>query len=352
VTPTRPRALLLSHSLSGYYAAGVRALTERADVTLLARPPDPMAPFDYAKLDLNGAEMQVEAWPWPFALLEELVERTKPDLVYSWAQSPAVWRALRRARVRHHSVSVMFTDGCWTGSSRQRALQIGFPFIRRYAFDNAFVPGVRGAEFAHRIGFPRASVLTGVFTDDITRFSSIAEDSSARWTDPSILFVGRLVPEKGTDILAEGYRRYRDSVARPWPLHVVGRGPFDGGLRELSGVTVDDFVQPDELPGIFAGAGAFVLPSRFDSWGMVVLDACAAGLPVVVSDGCGAADDLVTPANGFTVPVGDATRLAQALTTLTGADAVQRREWGRSSAEKASAYEPQRWAETLLSVCR
>ena len=47
----------------GYMAAGIRALADRSDVTVVARPPDPLAPYDYSALDLNGAELLVAEWP-------------------------------------------------------------------------------------------------------------------------------------------------------------------------------------------------------------------------------------------------------------------------------------------------
>ena len=113
------------------------------------------------------------------------------------------------------------------------------------------------------------------------------------------------------------------------------------------------FVQPDALPEIYAAAGALVLPSREDLWGVVALEACTAGLPVVVSDGCGVSEDLATPANGFTVPVGDA---ADARSGPDGSGRRRRRISG-GSGEPAAAKWPartgrMRWADTLLSAIR
>jgi glycosyltransferase involved in cell wall biosynthesis len=349
---TRPRVLLLWHSLSGYWAAGIRALTERAEVTVLVRPPDPHAPYDYAALDLNGADLQTAAWPWSFSLLDELVERTRPDVTCSIGQALGLWRALHRARRRHGTATVMFTDNVWTGRPRQRVLQLLYVPLRHYVYDAVYVPGARSTEYVHRLGFSHEAVLTGACTVDEARFASVASGNAVRWTDPRFLFCGRLVPDKAPDILAEGYRLYREGVANPWPLQIVGHGPFDGGLRETPGVTLSDFVQPDALPDIYAAAGALVLPSRYDSWGVVALEACAAGLPVVISDGCGAADEMATPANGFTVAAGDPASLAEALTTLAEASADQRREWGRNSSVIASSYGPEHWADTLLSARR
>jgi len=118
----------------------------------------------------------------------------------------------------------------------------------------------------------------------------------------------------------------------------------------MPGVTLRDFVQPKALPEIYAAAGALVLPSRCDSWGVVALEACAAGLPVVISDGCGAANEMATPANGFTVAAGDPVGLARALTCVAAASTSQRKQWGHSSSEIASSYRPERWADMLLSA--
>jgi glycosyltransferase involved in cell wall biosynthesis len=233
-------------------------------VAVLARPPDPLAPYDYSALELGQADMQVAAYPWPFALLDELVERTRPDVICVAGSGPALWHALHRARRRHHSATVMPTDYWWTGRPRQRVKQLLFRPLRRAVFDATWVPGSRSPEYAHRLGFPKEAVLTGMCTIDAARFAEVASGSAARWTEPRFLFVGRLVPEKGPDILAEAYRLCREKAADPWPLQVLGRGPFDGGLGDTPGVRMSDFVQPDAVPEVYAAAGALVLPSRED----------------------------------------------------------------------------------------
>ena len=346
---SRPRVLLLWHSLTGYVAAGIRALADRAEVTVVARPPDPLAPYDYSALDLKGAELIIADSPRPFAFVDGLVQRIRPDIVVGGSRNSGMLRAFHRARRQYGTTTVMVTDYIWSGTERQRVLQFVFTVIRPYSFDVAFVPGVRSAEYAERLGFRREAIRRGLYTID-QRFASVAAGSSARWAEPSFLFCGRLVQEKAPDILAEAYEIYRGDVASPWPLHVVGHGDFDGGLRGASGVVTHDFVQPDALPAIYADAGALILPSHFDAWGVVALEACTAGLPVVVSDGCGVASDLATPANGFTVSAGDPASLAAALTALTEATVEQRRAWGRASAEISGAFVPERWADTLLSL--
>ncbi len=234
----------------------------------------------------------------------------------------------------------MFTDNMWLGRPRQRVLQVLFVPLRHLVFDKVYVPGARATEYVHRLGFPDGAVLPGSLTLDAAPFTAVAEGSVDRWTDPRFLFCGRLVPDKAPDVMAEAYRLYRESSADPWPLQVVGHGPFDGGLGGLPGVTLSDFVQPGGASGHLrcgrcAGAAQ---PVRLV--GVVALEACAAGLPVVISDGCGAADEMATPANGFTVAGGDPSSLARALTMVAAASTDQRRQWGRRSSDIAVRIDP------------
>ena len=78
------------------------------------------------------------------------------------------------------------------------------------------------------------------------------------------------------------------------------------------GVTNMGFVQPSKQPEIFASHGVFILPSRYDPWPLVIVEACASGLPVVHTEACGSAVELVRPYfNGVSVTTDDAASLAR-----------------------------------------
>jgi len=152
---------------------------------------------------------------------------------------------------------------------------------------------------------------------------------------PVLLFVGRLVPEKGLTFLLPAFKEAQASLPN---LHLVLVG--DGPLREklqsycavnsLKNVRFVGFVEPDQLPGYYAAAHALVLPSVRETWGFVVNEAMACGLPVIVSSEVGAANEIVlNNVNGFVVPAGDSQSLAAAIVRLfrnlsTAADMGQR----------------------------
>jgi glycosyltransferase involved in cell wall biosynthesis len=129
-----------------------------------------------------------------------------------------------------------------------------------------------------------------------------------------VLYVGVLEPRKGIDTLLEAFQALPDQAAR---LLVVGGGSLASRVAQAARVDprIVAFGPATQaaLGPIYAAADLFVLPSRAEPWGLVINEAQANGLPVVVSDAVGAAADLVTPANGWVFPAGDAGQLAEIL---------------------------------------
>jgi glycosyltransferase involved in cell wall biosynthesis len=159
----------------------------------------------------------------------------------------------------------------------------------------------------------------------------IAPDSVA------IVFSGKLVDRKDpmTLLLAYERMRLRDRAT----LVFIG----DGALREslerharehaLSGVRFIGFINQTELPKLYAMCDVFALPSLFEPRGLVVNEAMACGLPVVVSDRCGCIGDIARDGdNALVHRTGDADDAAEKLDRLAG-DAALRESMGRRSRE-------------------
>jgi glycosyltransferase involved in cell wall biosynthesis len=130
------------------------------------------------------------------------------------------------------------------------------------------------------------------------------------------------------------------------PIHVVfaGSGPREPWLktecqrRGLTNVSFLGFVNQSGLPEVYAVADIFVLASEGETWGLVVNEAMAAGLPVVVSDNVGAVADLVTPGEtGYVFRSGDWGELRAHVARLA-ADPVLRRAQGEAARERSRRY--------------
>src|SRR5439155_23248491 len=104
---------------------------------------------------------------------------------------------------------------------------------------------------------------------------------------PRLLFVGRLARQKGCDLLLEALARPA-LAGRAWTLTIVGAGPEEADLRRRAAalgprVRFAGPEPPARIPGRLAEADALVLPSRAESFGVVVAEALAAGVPVLAT---------------------------------------------------------------------
>jgi glycosyltransferase involved in cell wall biosynthesis/predicted metal-dependent phosphoesterase TrpH len=185
---------------------------------------------------------------------------------------------------------------------------------------------------------------------DLARFSPAARDATALPDAFNVLYVGRLSREKGIDLLAEAFLIARDRDRR---LHLVlaGRGPEEESLRRRLGsaATFLGWVEGDELPRIYASADVFMFASTTDTFGQVVLEAQASGLPVLAVDAGGPAELIEDGRTGCLVPP-DPEALAAALSGLArrmafrkqlragGLLVVRDRSWERSLGQLAQGY--------------
>lgn len=173
----------------------------------------------------------------------------------------------------------------------------------------------------------------------------------------TILFVGRLDRRKGFLHLLQAFMRIKPHYPHLC-LKVVG--PFDprncGSYRKLGeahGVTDIEFVgyvPPEQLPDIYRGADIFCAPSiGFESFGIVLLEAMAAGLPVVASDIVGYRSVMVHGQEGLLVPPGQPEALAQALGRLIDDDHL-RHAMARRGRLKAGRYDWGQIVDQVLEV--
>src|SRR6266487_1290660 len=131
-----------------------------------------------------------------------------------------------------------------------------------------------------------------------------------------LLYVGRVSREKDLDVLANAYRRLRDE-GLPVQLFVVGHGPYSQALSEtLPDAVFTGYLTDVELATAYASADVFAFPSTTDTFGNVVIEAQASGVPVVVSDSGGPKELVEDKTNGLITKshdVDDFTRAVRAL---------------------------------------
>jgi glycosyltransferase involved in cell wall biosynthesis len=133
-----------------------------------------------------------------------------------------------------------------------------------------------------------------------------------------LLYVGRVSKEKDLPLLVEVFKSLVQSQQNI-SLIIVGDGPYLKEMRqELRGTPTvfTGYLQGEELPAIYASCDLFVFPSTTDTFGNVVLEAQACGLPVIVTDSGGPQENLIVGKTGVVVPASDGDALFVAIQGL------------------------------------
>ncbi|HZD66186.1 MAG TPA: glycosyltransferase family 4 protein [Acidimicrobiales bacterium] len=333
---------------SGYLSSCLSALQDLADVLLAAPAPWPQAPFD------EKALAPLENWyrgnregKMDDAVLPVL-ESFRPDaiLVSSW-NIAAYRRAVRAFRGR--ALRVLCMDNCWRNHPKQWLGRVVFRPWLAPLYECVFVPGERQARFARMLGVTDRQIIRGLYTADCAAFERRARPPADVAEARRFLFAARLVDSKGTDVLGEAYRRYRQGTADPWPLTVAGTGPGEHHLRHLEGVELEGFCQPSRLADLMHRSTCLVLPSRWEPWGVVVHEAACAGLALICTTAVGAADAFLQHGfNGRLVPSDDPDELAAALREISNLTPAELTRYSAGSRSLAGQLSPDQWAHQLV----
>ncbi len=342
-------------SISGYMAACWRELADRPGVDVhvigLRRAAGKFSDFQPSILDGLSHHLLDEEERVSRRRIRDLALAEDPDVLVlaGWQHKPYVPLAFDRAfrGVRR----IMMIDNAYRGDLRQRLGRLALrPYLAR--MDAVFVPGERSWRYARWLGVREQRLHRGTYGVDWDGLAPLWDQRAAGGWPRSFLFAGQHLRRKGVDLLAEAYAAYRERVDAPWPLVTAGKGPEEGVLAGRPGVEPRGFVQPEVMAELRKEAAAFVLPSRSDAWPLALVEACAAGLPVICSEACGSAVELVrSHHNGWVIPTGDAGALADALVRAHESHS-RLAEMGRASREMAAAYSAQRWADRFLGAAR
>ena len=279
--------------------------------------------------------------PESMAMLRWASERPTPTVLMSESQAidlPRVWwkEAVKRRRVRRFSAG--FVGGEW---HRDYLVSLGLP--------------------AERITLGYNAVDGAAIAAEASRFRGRPDGCVGLPSSPYFLAVNRFVPEKNLVRLVRAFGRYRRrSAGATWDLVLCGDGPAapeveravaESGCAEA--IHRPGFLQADELARWYAFAETFVHPSLMEPWGLVVNEAAACGLPLLVSDRAGCVETFVpegADSTGLRLDGRDVEGMAASLHWMANLPAPERRSMGRRAAEVAAAWGPARFARGAVEA--
>jgi glycosyltransferase involved in cell wall biosynthesis len=228
-------------------------------------------------------------------------------------------------------------------------------------FDAAFVAGTLHKDYLVHLGFPSQKIVLGydVVDNEHFRYETAPNVSTLKHNPRQNYFFccSRFVEGKNLHFLIDAFRRYRQSAgADAWSLVIAGDGPlYESVLQYTASLSLATHAhivgrkKYEELPSLYASAGAFVFPSAAETWGLVVNEAMAAGLPVLVSNAVGCHADLVNEGvNGYIFNPTDTPGLAALLSKI--AHTADRHAMANESRRIIRHWDLDRFASGLVTA--
>jgi 1,2-diacylglycerol 3-alpha-glucosyltransferase len=234
-------------------------------------------------------------------------------------------------------------------------------------FSAGLVAAEPHARYLEGLGVPSDAIFDGLDVVDNAHFALGAAAAQAnhgalraRYGLPQQYFLvsSRMIAKKNLFAVIEAYKLYRDAAGPDaWHLVMLGDGRLMPALRDAArraGLDADvhfpGFQQYGDLPAFYGLAGAFILASTTEQWGLVVNEAMAAGLPVIVSERCGCCHALVQQGkNGFSFDPADPKQLAGYMRRVTD-DPLLAASMGRSGQATIAQWSPLRFAVNLAAA--
>jgi glycosyltransferase involved in cell wall biosynthesis len=316
-----------------------------ADV--VAYPIHPDAPFQFVStekirvIDRNGLVQ---------ANLNNMISANQYDLIICGGWRDKLY--LGALAHRNGSPAALAFDNQWVGSAKQWLAILWSRYAFLPLFDWAFVPGVEQKKFAEKMGFKKIEI--GFYAGDFRIFNQVKEERLKRdklQSTKNLIFVGRYAQEKQIALFSQVFCAICDEFDLDWKLICVGTGPeWNDRIRHRS-IQHLGFLQPDELRKIMLDGDAFVLPSSFEPWGVVVHEFAMAGFALLLSDKVGAATAfLKNDWNGYVFQSQSKESMKKAILQLMNTTQEKLHEMGANSASIAAKISPKTWSESVLKM--
>ena len=378
-----PAVAVVFHHIGPYHHARLNAAADKLSVTGIewsARASDAWGaaatPARYRKVSLfpeaaenhpPKAELQRAFW--------SVLEQTNPDVVAvnGWNNFGSLIAAT--CCVRREIPLVVMSESShqdevrawWKEAIKRRIVGL---------YSAALVGGRPHVDYLYELGMPRERIFTGYDVVDNDYFrrrtaeirdsrlpqgyggqAALENQNKSGLPENYFLASARFVEKKNLQRLIAAYAEYRQKSQTvgnvPWDLVLLGDGPLRGILNsQLSALNLNEhvhlpgFESYDQLPVYYGLANAFVHASTAEQWGLVVNEAIASGLPVIVSNRCGCAPELVN-GNGFTFDPTNEHELTARLLEMASLTEQERKQLSENSYGISANFGPERFGEGL-----
>lgn len=342
--------VILYTELMPYNVAVIRALIKKnCRVHVVLQDTDKKTPY-YPPMEAGVTYYNRSSF-WNADHLYILVKKLAPDLIWTAGWLDPMYNEVAGIVRREMNIPVVAgTDTQWRGGKQW--LNVFTASLRhRQWFSHLFVAGEWQMKYARKLGFREDRILMHNLSADVGLFTQVDLSVREKQYPRRLLYVGRFSKEKGLNYLLEAWESIPDK--KGWQLTLIGNGPERDKLSHVADVEILDFMDQADLLREMTVSGAFILPSIFEPWALVLHEAACAGLPILSSDCCGAVTCFVRESeNGYLFTPGNVCSIRHSIEKLITAGEYEWLRMGQYSRKLAMMITPEKVAETLLTVLR
>jgi len=342
--------LFLYTEIAEYVLACCNELTKHGDVHIVRWPVNKEAPFQfqtnekiklYPKTDYNQEQ------------LTQLVKSINPDVIVCSGWIDKDYLKITKAYFKKIP-TVMTCDTHWNGSFKQRLATVISRITLLNIFSHAWVPGQIQKQYVLNLGFKESNIQTGFYSCDLDYFESVYQSQKAQKQEffpKRFLYVGRYYEFKGIKELWQAFIELQNEQPYDWELWCLGVGD----IQPINHPKIKHFgfVQPKDLANYTSQTGVFILPSRFEPWGVVVHEFAASGFPLLLSNKVGAKEQFLQEGkNGFVFKSESVNDIKQALKKIMNtkeSDLIAMSDYSNTLSKSIS---PKLWVESLLRMAK
>ncbi|MEH2153401.1 glycosyltransferase family 4 protein [Nostoc sp.] len=307
----------------------------------------------------------------PASLLPSCLDNLQPDILAIPGWGFPISRAALAWCQKHNVRSIVMSESKWDDEKRQwwKEQLKSWLYVRKY--NAALVGGKLHRDYLIKLGLPSERIFLGYDAVDNDYFTQRAEiarldpvQARHRQTKipakPYFIVVTRLIKRKNVFRLVEAFAAYRQQIGheQAWDLVICGSGEEESSIHNLiveqklsDCVHLPGFITYQAIGDWYGLANAFVHPALQEQWGLVLNEACAAGLPVLCSRTVGAGYELVENGkNGLLFDPQSREDMTSALLTIHQMDLDSRSKMGYFSQKIVDNYAPKKFADGLLKA--
>lgn len=280
----------------------------------------------------------------------DFLSSKKPDIVYvsGWMDRDYI-KALKRYKKKGAKCKVVCgIDDQWEGTIRQLLGRVYFRFAYKRVFDFMWVAGKPQYHYARKFGYNSDNIISNLLSAE-PQFFNVSDVGKAR----RFVFVGRLDPVKGIDLLISAYNRLSLAERNIWSLVIIGSGELEQYISEnrCEGLIHIPFTQRDELLAELSKGGVGCVASTHEQWGVVIHEFSALGYPMLLSKSCGASSEfLIDGFNGYAFDSGSVEQIYSCMKKMIYATPSEIEKMSNNSILLSKRITPYMSVNSLLSI--